>query len=312
MPMDLFQLKCFLSIVHCGSFTEASYEVSLSQSALSKHISKLEDELKVKLFDRGKRQTELTPAGHEFVQYAQSILRSYEQARAAMKKYAVGGVLHIGSIEHMGRVGLTAPIASFLNLFPEGEVEIDIEKGDTVTLMNQLGARKIDMAFIAYITSAQKDLSNLDSFDLTPYHLYQLVVDDYHLVVSRDHPLAARDLVSWEQLAGEKLVILDKHYSLNALLRHSFQQMGIEPHIAFECDQVDTILGLVEENFGVSMLSKRIAMARYDVVAVPVEYPLSRNTVLVVSRELEQKRKLAQHFVQHIVSYFQGESGEPH
>ena len=124
--MQIFQLQCFLSIAEYRSFTEASYEVSLSQSALSKHISKLENELKVKLFDRGKRQTELTPAGHEFVQYAQSILRSYEQARAAMKKYAVGGVLHIGSIEHMGRVGLTAPIASFLNLFPEGEVEIEI------------------------------------------------------------------------------------------------------------------------------------------------------------------------------------------
>ncbi len=310
--MDLFQLKCFLSIVRYGSFTEASYEVALSQSALSKHISKLEDELKVKLFDRSKRQTELTSAGQEFVPYAQSILNSYEQACTAMKKYAVGGVLHIGSVEHMGRVGLTAPIASFLNLFPEGEVEIEIEKGDTVTLMNQLGARKIDMAFIAYITSARKDISNLDGFDLTPYHRYQLVADDYHLVVSRNHPLAGQELVSWEQLAGEKLVILDKSYSLNSLLRHSFQQMGITPHIAFECDQVDTILGLVEENFGVTMLSKRIAMARYDVVPVPMEFPLSRNTVLVVSRELEQKRKLVQRFVQHIASYFQNESGEAH
>ena len=310
--MDLFQLKCFLSIVRYKSFTEASYEVALSQSALSKHISKLEDELKVKLFDRSKRQTELTPAGQEFVLYAKTILNSYEQSIAAMKKYAVGGILHIGSIEHMGRVGLTTPIASFLNLFPEGEVEIELIKGDTVTLMNQLGARKIDMAFIAYITSARKDISNLDGFDLAPYHLYQLVVDDYHLVVSRSHPLAGSSLVSWEQLTGEKLVILDKSYSLNALLRHSFRQMGLEPHIAFECDQVDTILGLVEENFGVTMLSKRIAMTRYDVVPVPMEHPLSRNTVLVVSQDLEQTRKLAQHFVQHIVSYFQGEPGEAH
>lgn len=303
--MDLFQLQCFLSIVRYKSFTEAAYEISLSQSALSKHIGKLEDELGGKLFDRSKRQTELTPAGQEFSQYAQTILDTYQEACQIMKKYAVGGVLHIGSVEHMGRVGLTTPMASFLNCFPEGEVEIEIEKGDTLSLMNLLVAKKIDMAFIAYIASAWKDSSNLDSFDLSPYHLYQLVVDEYHLVVSREHPLAGSQRISWEQLAEEKLVLLDKRYSLNSIIRHSFQQMGITPHVAFECDQVDTILGLVEENFGVTMLSKRIATVRYDVATIPMEHPLSRNTVLVVPRELEQKQKLIQHFVQHITEYYQ-------
>ncbi len=308
--MDMFQLQCFLSIARYKSFTEASYQISISQSALSKHIGKLEDELKVRLFDRSKRQTELTPAGKEFARYAETILASYEQARSAMKKFALGGVLHIGSVEHMGRVGLTTPIASFLNQFPEGEVEIKIENSGTIDLLNLLTARKIDVAFIAYITSALKDISNLDNFDISLYHLYQLVMDDYHLVVSRSHPLAGEKLVSWQQLAEERFVILDKSFSLNALLRHSFRQMGLNPHIAFESDQVDTILGLVEENFGVTMLSKRIAMTRYNVVPIPMEHPLSRNTVLVVPRELEQKQKLVRHFVRHMVDYFQSSPAE--
>ena len=50
--MDLFQLKCFVNVVDQRSFTKAAFEVSSSQSALSKQISKLEDELNVRLFAR--------------------------------------------------------------------------------------------------------------------------------------------------------------------------------------------------------------------------------------------------------------------
>ena len=119
-----------------------------------------------------------------------------------------------------------------------------------------------------------------------------------------------RKEISWEQLAEEKFVLLDKRYSLNSIVRKSFQRLGIAPHIAFECDQADTILGLVEENFGVTMLSRRIATTRYAVTAIPLEHPLSRNTVLVVPWELEQKRKLAQRFVQHMVGFFQEKGDE--
>ena len=303
--MDVFQLKCFISVVDCKSFTEASYEVAISQSSLSKYISKLEDELKVKLFDRSKRQTELTPAGREFDEYARAMLDGYYQMQNAMKKYTVGGILHIGSIEHMGRVGLTTPIASFLNLFPDGDVEIEIDKGDTLSLMNLLISKKIDMAFIAHIISAKRDTSNIDAYDLTAFDRYTLVEDEYHLVVNRNHPLAEREVVSWKELAEEKFVILDKSYSLNSIIRDSFRQVGIVPHIVFECDQVDTILGLIEEDFGVSLLSKRVATSRYDVKSVRIDRPLARNTVLVVPKEMEHKRKLMQQFVRHIVEYYE-------
>lgn len=59
--MDLFQLKCFVNVVDQRSFTKAAFEVSSSQSALSKQISKLEDELNVRLFDRSRRVVTLTP-----------------------------------------------------------------------------------------------------------------------------------------------------------------------------------------------------------------------------------------------------------
>lgn len=64
--MHTDQLEYFVAIAEQGSFTEASYELSISQSSLSKQINKLEEELNVKLFVRGRRQLMLTDAGTRF------------------------------------------------------------------------------------------------------------------------------------------------------------------------------------------------------------------------------------------------------
>ena len=76
--MHTDQLEYFVAIAEQGSFTEASYELSISQSSLSKQINKLEEELNVKLFVRGRRQLMLTDAGRDFLVYARDALRNTE------------------------------------------------------------------------------------------------------------------------------------------------------------------------------------------------------------------------------------------
>lgn len=303
--MDLFQIKCFVNIVDQKSFTKAATEVSISQSALSKNISKLEEELGTPLFDRRKRSALLTPAGLEFERHARKLQIDYTDMLAAIKRFSAGGHLHIGSVEHMGRVGLTVPISSFMKQYSDGSVFIDIEKGDTLGLINQLIAGEIDMAFIAHIISPFLRTSNIDGYPLDSYRLYTLVRDEYHVVVSRQHKLSKQDIISWNELAAERLVILDKSYSSNTIIRETFHQCGLQPNIAFECDQVDTILGLVEEDFGVSILSKRIATTRYDVSTIRMDAPIARNTVLIIPKKAESHQQLAGEFARHIINYYE-------
>lgn len=197
------------------SFTKAAFEVSSSQSALSKQISKLEDELNVRLFDRSRRVVTLTPAGREFEPHARKLLADYDEMMASIKRFSNSGHLHIGSVDHMGRVGLTTPISTFLKQYPDGGVTIDIERGTSLGVMDQLVAGKLDMAFIAHIISPFSKASNIDAYQLDHYRLYTLVVDNYHAIVSRRHRFAGLDVVTWQDLAEEKLVILDKSYGLN-------------------------------------------------------------------------------------------------
>lgn len=88
--------------------------------------------------------------------------------------------------------------------------------------MDQLVAGKLDMAFIAHIISPFSKASNIDAYQLDHYRLYTLVVDNYHAIVSRRHRFAGLDVVTWQDLAEEKLVILDKSYGLKAIIRESF------------------------------------------------------------------------------------------
>ena len=311
--MDLFQLKCFVSVIDCKSFTDAAYENVVSQSSLSKHISKLEDELGVTLIDRSRRSAVLTLAGREFEPYARRILNEEVQARNALKQFRDTGSLHIGCVDHMGRVGLTAPISSFLDQYPNGGVSINMERGPTNPLMESLLKGQLDMAIIAHIISPFSHKSNIDCYDLNDYHTYTLVQDEYHAVVNENHPFAKRKeyRLSWEELSKERLVILDHSYGLNGIIRESFSQVGLTPKIAFECDQVDAILGMVEEGFGVSILSKKVAtMAQYRVVAVPMQPPIRRNTMLVVRRDIESRHLLAGRFVRHIVQYYESQQAQ--
>lgn len=175
----------------------------------------------------------------------------------------------------MGRVGLTSPISTFLKQYPDGSVTIDIEKGATLKLMDDLMEGKIDMAFtptssLPFPTSPTLTPTRWISSGSIPWSRMSTMSSSIKSI-----GLRAGGQIQWKDLEQEKLVLLDKSFSLNAMVRDCFQRCGLHPNIAFECDQVDAILGMVEENFGISILSKRVATTCSDVVPVSLDAPSS-------------------------------------
>jgi LysR family transcriptional regulator, flagellar master operon regulator len=79
--MDLALIKTFLEVSETGSFAAASERLFVTQSAVSLRVQRLEEMLGQPLFQRSKTGAEITPSGREFVVYAQSLLRTWEQAR---------------------------------------------------------------------------------------------------------------------------------------------------------------------------------------------------------------------------------------
>lgn len=302
--MHTEQLEYFIAIAEAMSFTEASYDLMVSQSSLSKQIGKLEEELGARLFHRGKRQLEMTDAGKEFLPYARKALSEYRNIKQELLKYSPGGTIRIGSIDHMGKVGLTAPIASFLENFPENSIHIDIERGYSLQVVESLLSGKTDICFTARIADRARGTSNLDCFDLDGFYCRTLVHDEYHVIVPSAHSLADRELVNWEDLKDEKLLLLDRQSSLNGQIRECFRFRGITPHISFECNQTDALLRMVSEGFGITFLSGRVASTVYDVKKIRLQNSLSRDTLMIVPKSQMNRKGLICRFARHVESYY--------
>lgn len=302
--MQIFQLQCFLSVAECKSFTEASYQLSISQSSISKHISKLEDEFQIQFFDRSRRQVVLTPAGEEFLIYARKAFQEYQEIRKKLRDYHFGGAIRIGSVDHMGKVGLTTPIALFMEQYPKGSIQMSIKRNQSTQVIEWLLERKTDLAFTARITDPVRKVSNFDAYDLTDYYCSTLVRDEYYVIVSQTHPFADREMVTWEDLVDEKLLILDGTNSVNQMIKDEFLLRHMQPYVAFECNQVDALLGMTASGFGISFLSSRIASTSYNVKRVKLKNSLTRDTCMIVPQEYMQERKLIYQFAKYIEDWY--------
>jgi DNA-binding transcriptional LysR family regulator len=83
--LDSRKLLAFVTLAHCGSFTQTARELFITQSAVSHAIKSLEQELECRLFDRLGRKARLTPAGRQLLEHAQRILEEMQLARADLK-----------------------------------------------------------------------------------------------------------------------------------------------------------------------------------------------------------------------------------
>ena len=104
--MDNQNLKAFIAVASTGSFSEAAEHLYLTQSAISKRIAQLEEQIGKKLFDRIARQVSLTEAGQELLPRARHILKEYENALQAINDLSgeASGTLRLAISHHLGTI----------------------------------------------------------------------------------------------------------------------------------------------------------------------------------------------------------------
>lgn len=274
--MDIDQLKSLLVIVKYPNFTDASYELCMSQSSVSKLIGKVEREIGVQLFDRTPRGIKLTLAGEEFIRYAQQLVNLYEKMRTDMKEYSAleRGHLTIGSISEMGRRGLTSIIAGFFNKYPG--IHLDIIEKLPADLFDLLRIGKIEAAFVCMPSQL-----HLDSTTESMFTVYPLWEDDIVMVTNKSHRFAQKKSINLSEAKDEPFVFIERAFGLQAL----FENAGYYPKIIFESAQNDTILGLVAEGLGISLLSSCLVDRFPNVAVIPLNDSLKRITTLIVPKQ---------------------------
>lgn len=165
--MDWDKLRIFHAVAEAGSFTHAGHELGLSQSAVSRQISALEQDLNVPLFHRHARGLILTEQGEVLYRTAHDVFTKLAAAQTRLmdSKDKPSGELRITTTIAMGSVWLTPRIAEFMDLYPEIRVTMLLDDREL-----DLAMREADVA-IRLRRPVQPDLIQRKLFTVH-HHIY--------------------------------------------------------------------------------------------------------------------------------------------
>ena len=165
--MDWDKLKIFHAVAEAGRFTSATVILNLSQSAISRQIQSLEDDLKVKLFERHARGLTLTENGEYVYKTAHEVISKLKEVETSLgdQKNKPTGKITITTVRSFGTHWLTPRIQEFMQLHPEMEVELifDDKELDLSTRQADIG---IFMRRPKQLNYIQKKLMDIN------YHIY--------------------------------------------------------------------------------------------------------------------------------------------
>lgn len=270
---SLADLRAFVTVGELQSFAAAARALHLSQPALSRRISHLEDMLGVRLFDRTTRSVELTLLGQRFLAQVgglvegldRSVLNLRDAAELAAGDVTVGCVL--STVHHF----LPPVIHAFRERHPRVLVRIIEEGADEV--LESVKQGEADFA-LNYIGMQDPDV------EFTP-----LLKEPYVLACPAGHLLAKRRSVGWEELAAYPLARVS-HASRNRLfIDQGLAELPPLPRPICEVRHVSTLIGFVESGLGIAVVPQlTLPRSRAAVVGVRLEKPAISRTLGIVRR----------------------------
>ncbi len=247
--MELRTLRIFAEVVRQGGFTQAAKTVFLTQSAVSKAVRQLEDELGVTLLDRNGHKSVMTDAGEVVFQRALRMLAEQDDLKTELAELQglTKGVLRLG-LPPIGSDALFAPMfAIYRRLYPG----IDIH-------LVEHGSKKLeDMVRDGEVDLGASLLPAPDEFD------WQNVrKEPIDVLIPASHPLADQPFIPLKQLQDMPFILFDSAFALNPIILNACRSQGFTPSIAARSSQINFIIELVYAGLGIGFLPRLIAEQR--------------------------------------------------
>ena len=284
----LTRYEIFCRVVDAGSFTRAAEALGYSQSAVSQTVRALEAELGTALVSRGRGGVSLTADGEAYLPYFRAICAA-DEALARRQREMRGlenSVIRLGTFTSVSRNLLPPLMQRFKTLHPG--VQFELRQGEYTGIGAWLREGSVDLGFLG-IPEAE---------DLCVRPLYR---DEMAAVLPPEHPLAAASSVTLAQLAAEPFILLDEgEYSLPL---EAFAREGLTPRLAFKVYDDYSILAMVRQGLGVSILYRLVAAGfAQGLVLRPVAEPLER-TVSLAWREWDTLPLAARRFADFVLKH---------
>ena len=256
--MDIKQLRAFLTISETQNITKAANLLNIVQPAVTRQIHLLEEELGVKLFERGRHGMNITEEGKILEVYARRALNEIEQAKMELTSSdsALQGTINIGIVASLSELLAVALMRVIKEKYPL--VNLKISVGYSAHLNEWLTTGDIDLA-LNYTSAVSKFV------DFQP-----LVHEQLWLVGSMNSNLQADTALSMQQMSELEYILPFAPHKLRTLTEQCFKLENLTLKIVAEMNDLNIQKQMVKEGFGYTFLP-----------LVTVEKDLSQNTVKV-------------------------------
>jgi DNA-binding transcriptional LysR family regulator len=243
--MNLHQLKIFLAVAKLRSFTNAAYELHLSQPDVSLHIRELEEEIGLNLFDRIGKRIYLTQAGTVLKEHANRIfaqLRETEQALAELTGLMRGSLL-IGASTTPGMYLLPHALSDFRRRFPGINVQMKI--ANTEEIERLVRGMEADVGFTGGVLTPSKDLK-----------VETYMEDELVLILPPKHPLVKKKKILVSNLSETIFILREPGSATRQVFEQAVSSRKIQAKIGMELGGTEAIKQAVTEGLGISVVSK--------------------------------------------------------
>ncbi|MGN7304452.1 LysR family transcriptional regulator [Bacillus subtilis] len=290
--MEWEQLEYFQTLARMQHVTKAAKSLSITQPALSRSIARLENHLGVPLFDRQGRSISLNQYGHIFLRRVQAMMKEYtegkEEIQALLKPDQ--GVVSLGFLHTLGTTLVPDLIGSFQQEY--SNISFQLKQNHSYWLLERLKSGDLDLCLLASIKPEN------------PIQWIKLWSEELFVFVPNDHPLASRESITLNEIAGERFILLKKGYALRMTVDELFEKADIQPNIMFEGEEAATAAGFVAAGLGISILPDLKGLDQSKITKIRVSWSECQRVIGIAWIKGRFLSPVAETFKQYVISHF--------
>lgn len=279
--MDIKDLRLIVKLCETKSFSMSAKLLFVSQPALSQAVKRLENELGVKLFYRNQHYLEVTEIGKYIYKEAKQIINSMENLEKNIVKLSSPNKenISLGISQFYGRHFLRYFIDIFKNEF--SKYHLNVVEGESQFLETQIVTGNIDFGFFPYPIVSPELTCKTIFIENIILAIHKNNNDVLKLLQYNEN----QEFISLNPtLKNTPFILLKKGLKLRNLALEICKEFDFLPQAVFESENLDTVLSLVENNYGIAFLPTTILMNNYskDVLFFKIQSKLAYRELLLV------------------------------
>lgn len=293
--MNLNQLYYFKTVAKLEHFRYAAELLNISQPSLSYAISSLEAELGVELFEKQGRNVSLSKYGKVFLDYVSTALDTLDEGRKQIQSFGGdrSGHIDMAYVAPLAFHYVPATVRSFLDqpYYKGHEITFTFKQAFTPYIVEGIKSGKYDIGFCSYVK------------DEPLIHFEPICNQELVAIVPPSHPLADLKHIDLKQLEPYPFIGYTKESGLGKLTHKLFKEANLEPHYICEGKDEIALLGLVAQNFGVSIIAKTESINHIHVKVIPLNHSNCTHTIYMAYMKNRFLTPIAQSFIDYVKAH---------